>query len=296
MKFPKSLLVTAIALVGCDKFVENKYTSSKINDDVIQKMMTPIDDEEEVKEDPIHPQQPVIPENLKQNVSLIINENVSVTSVLCETAKKLNISFQMTPKIHSKMIFQARKKPFIEVLDAICDQVNLRYTIENGIVKVVADEPYPEVYDIQFLNLSRDSENKISIETEISTSEKDNKKKTSTGDSNVVVKAKSDFWEELNNALDVMLQCNKENGFRYSVNKQSGIVTVFANSKFQRSVREYIEKVKASIMSQVLIEAKIIEVTLKNEYRRGIDWGILGSRLSVTGSLGANSANGVRYS
>ncbi|MBQ9334974.1 MAG: hypothetical protein IJS10_00315 [Alphaproteobacteria bacterium] len=293
MKFSKSLLIISIALVGCDKFVENKYTSSKMNDDVVQKMMTPIDDEEEVTEEPEQKQQPVIPENLKQNVSLIINENVSITSVLCETAKKLNISFQMTPKIHSKMIFQARKKPFIEVLDAICDQVNLRYTIENGIVKVVADEPYSEVYDIQFLNLSRDSENKISIETEISTSEKDKKKKTEAGDSNVVVKAKSDFWEELNNALDVMLQSNKENGFRYSVNKQSGIVTVFANSKFQRSVKEYIEKVKASVMSQVLIEAKIIEVTLKNEYRRGIDWGILGSRLSVTGSLGANSANGL---
>lgn len=293
MKFSKYLLIMLIFLLGCDKTVKDKYTSSNMEDSIVRKMMAPIEDEEEPSQQVIQQQFPVIPENLKQKVSLTLNEHLPISSVLYETAKKLNINFQMAPKINSKMIFQAHKKPFIEVLDAICDMANLRYTITNGMVKVDIDEPYSDVYDVQFLNLSRDSENKISIETEIATGERGNKKKTTLSDSNVVVKAKSDFWEELNSSLEIMLNSSKENGFRYSINKQSGVVTVFANSKFQHSVREYIEKIKASVMSQVLIEAKIIEVTLKNEYRRGIDWGLLGSRLSVTSAFGKNSANGV---
>jgi len=294
MKFLKSLLLVYIALVGCDKMVKGKYTSSDLDSSVVRKMMDPIEDERETPSKNIAPKQlSEIPDNLKQNVSLVLNENVSVRSILCETAKKLNINFQMTPQIKSKLIFRAHDKPFIEILDAICDMANLRYTITNGVVKVVVDDPYSETYDIQFLNLSRDSENKISIETEVATTEKDDKKKNVNPDSNVVVKTKSDFWKELDDALKIMLGCDEENRFKYSINKQSGIVSVFASSKFQRSVREYIEKVKRSITSQVLIEAKIIEVTLNNEYRRGIDWGIVGSRLSVASKFGTNSANGV---
>ena len=294
MKFLKSSLLICIAVAGCDKMVEDKYTSSNLDSNVVRKMMAPIEDEREIPTKNISQKQlPEIPDNLKQNISLVLNENVSVRSVLYETAKKLNINFQMTPKIKSKLIFRAHNKPFIEILDAICDMANLRYTITNGVVKVVVDEPYSEIYDIQFLNLSRDSENKISIETEVATTEKDDKKKTVHPDSNVVVKTKSDFWKELDEALKIMLDCDEENRFKYSINKQSGIVSVFASSKFQRSVKEYIEKVKRSITSQVLIEAKIIEVTLNNEYRRGIDWGIVGSRLSVSSQFGQNSANGV---
>lgn len=294
MKFLKSLLGVSIALSGCDRMVQSKYTSSNMESSIVNKMMTPVEDEKEVSQKEI-PQQQIfkIPEDLKQKVSLTLNENLSVRTVLCETAKKLNINFQMAPKINSKLIFRAHEKPFIEVLDAICDMANLRYTITNGVVKVVVDEPYSEIYDIQFLNFSRDSENKISIETEVSTTGKDDKKKNVQPDSNVVVKAKSDFWQELDNALEIMLGASEDNGFRYSINRQSGIVAVFANSKVQRNVKEYIEKVKKSITSQVLIEAKIIEVTLKNEYRRGIDWGIVGSKLSIGSKFGDNASKGV---
>lgn len=289
-----SILLSFVLFTGCDRLVESKYTSGNMSENKIREMMTPVDVNEGSyqKEELAPPPEQVIPEILMQNVSLTLNENLSVSAVLYETAKKLNINFQMDPKINSRVIFQAHKKPFIDVLDAVCDMANLRYTISNDVVKVVADEPYSKTYDIQFLNFSRDCENKISIATEVATSEVGDEKKTVTPDSNVVVKTKSDFWAELDDALDIMLKTNKDDA-KYSINKQSGIVTVFANSKTQRSVKEYIDKVKASTMSQVLIEAKIIEVVLKNEYRRGINWGIFGDRVQFSSSLGSTSANGI---
>ncbi len=293
MKFFKILLVIAVLFLGCDRLVENKYTSGNLKEDSVKNMMNPIDDEEAIPQSKkaITPKI-IIPENLKQEVSLILNENLSVKSVLYETAKKLNINFQMQPDIDSKIIFQARKKPFIEILDAVCDMADLRYTISNGLVKVVKDVPFSATYDIQFLNFSRDSENKISIATEVSSTDCADKNSHSS-DSNVVVKAKSDFWSELDEALKIILNSNKEEGVKYSINKQSGIVTVWANSKMQKNIRDYIEKVKESTMSQVLIEAKIIEVSLKNEYRRGINWGLLNGRFKLGSSFGSDSSNGI---
>lgn len=58
----------------------------------------------------------------------------------------------------------------------------------------------------------------------------------------------------------------------YSVNPQSGIVTVFANKRQQAAVERYLRSVRNATMQQVLIEAKILEVTLDDQHRMGIDW------------------------
>ncbi len=62
----------------------------------------------------------------------------------------------------------------------------------------------------------------------------------------------------------------------YSVNKQAGLLSVFANEKVQKKIRAYLNDVKQSVGSQVLIEAKILQVDLTDEYATGINWSELG--------------------
>ena len=79
----------------------------------------------------------------------------------------------------------------------------------------------------------------------------------------------------------------------YAINKQAGIVQVFATEATHGNVAEYLELVRKSTTAQVLIEAKILEVSLNDSYATGVDWralGALSSELDVglfTGSLGA---------
>lgn len=58
----------------------------------------------------------------------------------------------------------------------------------------------------------------------------------------------------------------------YSLNKQAGIVTVFGTSRQHKLVKQYLEQVKAAIGTQVLIEAKVVEVTLADAFKTGINW------------------------
>ena len=295
VKFFKFIMVMSILISGCDRAVEKKYLSADIKDDSIKNMTESVSDEvEEISHPKNNEPQIIIPEELKQEVSLTLNEKLSVKSVLCETAKKLNIDFQIDPTVDSRVIFQAHKKPFIEILDAVCDMANLRYTISSGFVKVVKDIPFTQTYDVQFLNFSRDSENKISIATEVNSDSSDvgnNKGNDHSSDSSVTVKAKNDFWAELNEGVKIILGENQD--VKYSINKQSGIITVCANSKAHRNIKDYIDKVKESTNNQVLIEAKIIEVVLKNEYRRGINWDFVSKRSAIKSSFGTMANNGI---
>ncbi|MEW6591613.1 MAG: pilus (MSHA type) biogenesis protein MshL [Pseudomonadota bacterium] len=57
-----------------------------------------------------------------------------------------------------------------------------------------------------------------------------------------------------------------------AVNPVAGTVTVLGTSRQHALVQQYLDRVMQSAQRQVLIEATIVEVTLKDQYRAGIDW------------------------
>ncbi len=57
-----------------------------------------------------------------------------------------------------------------------------------------------------------------------------------------------------------------------AVNPLAGTVTVLGTTRQHALVQQYIDRVMQSTQRQVLIEATIVEVTLKDQYRAGIDW------------------------
>lgn len=60
---------------------------------------------------------------------------------------------------------------------------------------------------------------------------------------------------------------------RYSINRQAGMISVFANEHLQKTVAKYLNVLEKSVTAQVLIEAKVLEVGLTDEFAAGIDWG-----------------------
>jgi general secretion pathway protein D len=60
-------------------------------------------------------------------------------------------------------------------------------------------------------------------------------------------------------------------------NRESGVLYVRATSKQHEKVQEFLDLVLIGAKRQVLIEATVTEVQLRNEYQRGIDWARLQS-------------------
>ena len=64
----------------------------------------------------------------------------------------------------------------------------------------------------------------------------------------------------------------------YTLHRQAGMISLTATKKQHLQVEKYISQLKKVACSQVLIEAKIIEVSLKDEYRSGINWQKVGKK------------------
>jgi general secretion pathway protein D len=69
----------------------------------------------------------------------------------------------------------------------------------------------------------------------------------------------------------------------YSLNRQVGVVSVFATSRQHKLVKAYLDRVVGEATAQVLIEAKVVEVSLTDQYNAGIDWTALRKNLKGTG-------------
>lgn len=70
----------------------------------------------------------------------------------------------------------------------------------------------------------------------------------------------------------------------YSINRQSGSISVFASERQQRQVQKYLATFRKNITTQVLIEAKVLEVQLNDEFASGIDWSLFNSTAKLDGS------------
>ena len=68
-------------------------------------------------------------------------------------------------------------------------------------------------------------------------------------------------------------------------NKEAGIISVRGTNKQHEKVQEFLDNVLNSSSKQVLIEATIVEVELKDKFQAGIDWSRLGNGLTFKQAL-----------
>jgi MSHA biogenesis protein MshL len=105
--------------------------------------------------------------------------------------------------------------------------------------------------------------------------------------SRVTTQQQSDFWADLRTALLAMVGTGE--GRSVIITPQAGVVVVRALPQELRAVEQYLRATRVSMERQVMLEAKIIEVTLSDEYQAGINWAIFGR--GTAGAIGQLSTN-----
>ncbi|TMH47077.1 MAG: pilus (MSHA type) biogenesis protein MshL [Betaproteobacteria bacterium] len=92
--------------------------------------------------------------------------------------------------------------------------------------------------------------------------------------------SQSDFWNDLVVTLKALV--GTAPGRKVIVNPQAGIVIVQAMPGEIRDVERYLKAMRLAVERQVMIEAKVVEVTLNRDYQAGVNWAAFSGRgLSV---------------
>jgi len=100
--------------------------------------------------------------------------------------------------------------------------------------------------------------------------------------SRIQTSVRSDFWEDLRQTLVQIV--GREGGRNVVVNPQAGVIVVRAMPDEHRQVENYLREIRLSVERQVMLEAKIVEVTLSQQFQSGINWALFyrANRASIT--------------
>jgi MSHA type pilus biogenesis protein MshL len=155
------------------------------------------------------------------------------------------------------------------VLNEILSAYNLAYKMEGNIIKVT---PYAEkIFHLDFLDSNIDGKFEVGGDV-LGATESDSTVGLSGSFKLVGQSTKKNNAYDI---LDVMIRPIITQGGKYSINRLSGSLYIKDRPKVIRSVARLVHHYKAMLRRQILIEARIIEVSLSDQYQYGIDWSLL---------------------
>ncbi|MDX1706309.1 pilus (MSHA type) biogenesis protein MshL [Pseudidiomarina sp.] len=108
-----------------------------------------------------------------------------------------------------------------------------------------------------------------------------------TNGSSISSESETDLWSDLKGMIEGVV--GDGNGRRVAVSPQAGLVTITAFPDELRAAREFLKSAETRLQRQVILEARIVEVALNDDYQQGINWSDL---FSLGNSTGAISFNG----
>jgi general secretion pathway protein D len=86
---------------------------------------------------------------------------------------------------------------------------------------------------------------------------------------------------------------NGQQSIPFSINRQAGMISVFAGERQHKEIEKYLNEVRRAVTAQVLIEAKVLEVSLTDEFASGVNWAALdlfSNKMQVGFEVTGNSA------
>ncbi|MEF2509265.1 pilus (MSHA type) biogenesis protein MshL [Vibrio mimicus] len=121
-------------------------------------------------------------------------------------------------------------------------------------------------------NNSNSSSNNSSSSNSSSSSNNSNQTNnpTARGGTEIETTNESDFWPQLEKAVAQLL--GSSGGQAVIANPQAGVLTLRAYPDEIRQVTEFLGISQQRMHRQVILEAKILEVTLSDGYQQGINW------------------------
>ncbi|MBV2263606.1 MAG: secretin N-terminal domain-containing protein [Thauera sp.] len=226
--------------------------------------------------------------------------DIPAEQLLLAIGRDAGLELDLHAGITGKVSLQAHDRPLGELLERIARQVDLRYELRGRHLRVRPDTPFIRSYAVDYVNLSRDMRGTVATSTQIATSGSTGgagQRASSTGGAGnasitqIETRSANDFWNTLEHNLAAILagpgrppDCGGERagGCRNAdlmLNRESGIVMARATQRQHEQIEAFLAGVQRAARRQVMIEATIVEVTLADGYRQGIDW----TRLGVPG-------------
>ena len=218
--------------------------------------------------------------------------DVPVRDLLFTVARDAEINIDIHPAISGRVSLNAIDQSIPQILQRLSQQIDIRWTFDaNGNVLVEPDTPYWHIYTVDYVNVARTTETVANVATSITTDGGDN---NSTAILNQT--SNNNFWTSLTTNIVALLTDISTGNQTQTIdmtnsvvaNPESGLMNIRATARQHREIQAFLNLVQNRSLSQVLIEATVVEVSLSDSYQSGVDWSAVINNSDVDIDFGQN--------
>lgn len=300
MKFGLHVLLALIALLlsGCAAQQKNPGgTFDLINQGMKGAAAAkPKSAEEAVSQAMLPPLQVDLPtsaQHIEPRFDLAVN-NAPASQVFMALVSGTRYSMLVSPEVAGNVTVNLKNVTVRETLETIREMYGYEFKYQGTRIYIQSNALQTRLFQINYLSSRRQGQSEVRVTSSSITSSSSPGAGTaatpvpaaggaptpgatvsaSVPSSRISTTSDNDFWRDLLQALTTIV--GTEGGRSVSLSQGSGVVLVKAFPAELRSVENYLKATQVIVERQVMLEAKIIEVQLNEEYQAGVNWSAFG--------------------
>ena len=249
--------------------------------------------------EPAPPAPAPIPE---PRLDLLVN-NAQAREVFLAIVADTRYSMLMHPDVGGTLSVTLRGVTVVEALEAIRDVYGYDFKVDGRRITIYAPTLQTRIFSVNYPNSQRAGNSDLRVianGSQSSGSGSSNSSANSGGSqpaqssggsasTGVQTTSKTDFWTELSGAVKGLVGGGE--GRSVITSPQAGIMAVRAMPDELRQVDKFLKAAQIAVERQVMLEAKIVEVELRDGFQSGIDWSALKNGNNSTGAIGVLGGN-----
>jgi MSHA biogenesis protein MshL len=212
------------------------------------------------------------------------------------------------PEVKGRITLELKQVTMPEVLETVREVFGYDYRRSGPGYIVLPAALQTRLFEIDYLNLIRGGMSRTRVSSGqvsqtgndngntqvnaglVSTTDKSHEQNAQTTGSVIDTINNADFWADLQSTLGAILGPGE--GRQVVVNAQSGVVFARGMPEELRAVGDYLTEIHNAARRQVVLEAKIIEVTLADGFQAGVNWAAVQQHANGDTFTGGNLSGG----
>jgi MSHA biogenesis protein MshL len=269
---------------------------SKNADDALSQAMMP----------PLQVDLPTSAKNVEPRFDLAVS-NAPASQVFMALVTGTRYSMLVAPEVSGNVTVNLKSVTVREALETIRELYGYEFKFQGTRIYIQSNAMQTRIFQINYLSSRRQGQSEVRVTSSSITSSSaaasgggaattpaaggaaaggsgaaGASSGSGTTGSRISTSSDSDFWKELTQALTAIV--GTADGRSVIISPGSGVVLVKAFPADIRSVESYLRATQVIVERQVMLEAKIIEVSLSEDYQAGVNWSAFGGSQSTGGN------------
>jgi MSHA type pilus biogenesis protein MshL len=226
--------------------------------------------------------------------------DANIEEVLLAFSRESELNIVIDPELSGKVTIDLKQVTLKEALDVILSPLGWTYQLDGKFIKISRPQVETRTFTLNYIATKRSGKREIyastggGMQTNLFSGQSTTvgAGSTRTGYSDLISVDEMDLWTEVQKGLETIIFGSvdekakgatpesvkttwtrvDEKGKKLILNKSTGVVWVTDYPLNLNKVASFLESIEGSSQRQVIIQARIFEVVLSDDYKAGINW------------------------